>query len=352
MRLALAIEIKRAEHTSSINPKEAAVLYTAIIRKAHAMVDQTDNSDLRRMLAEAHINLARAQHAQGDPVTAIATNEAGLRVITRLVAAEPNNVYAQMAEVTLLDALAALHGDTDRFHINQPKKAIEMFQPLEQRTRKTIALDPRNNNAQQGLSITLTRTARAYLLFDARAAERAALESLAVANRLASSSPDNHRFQRLRSNANWALGEAYIALGQPAKAIQVLPTAVPSAAQALTLDPNNLPALATILGDHLRLASAFKDLRQWPRAVAHLEQGRSLGTSLLKRLPQDLYFLRDLALIEETAGDLELARKNLAASKEQYQKAIASWQRWTTVASARSPYPDLHLNRLRAKMAR
>jgi non-specific serine/threonine protein kinase/serine/threonine-protein kinase len=352
MRIALAIESKRAERTAAMNPKDAAVQYTAIIRKGNAMVDQTNNADLRRVLVEAHINLARAQHSQGDPVTAIATNEAGLRVLAPLLSADPNNVNAKIAETTLIDALAALYGDTIRFHVNQPKKAIEILQRLEQRARKALAADPRNNNAQQSLSITLVRMGRAYLLFDARAAEQAAREGLAVADALSGSGPSNYRYQRLRSNAIWPLSEAYIALGQPAKAIQLLPATVPSAAESLKLDPNDLATLATILGDHLRLATAFKDLRQWPKATAHLEEGRQLGTALLKRLPEDLYFLRDLALIEETAGDLELARRNVAASHEQYQTATALWQRWTAVASAPGPYPELHLNRLRAKMAR
>jgi len=352
IRLAFGVETKRAERMAAVNPKEAAALYTALIRKGTAMLDQTQNGELRRMLAEAHIYLGRAEHAMGDSLKALATNEDGLRILSPVRTAEPNNVNAAIAEVTLLDALAALYGDTGRFHINQPQKAIEVLRRLEQRARKTLATDPKNNNAQQSLSITLTRIARAYVLFDARAAERTALEALEVVNSLAASSPQNYRYQRLRSNVTWPLSEAYLALGQPAKAIQVLPATAPSAAEALKLDPNDLAGLATIVGEHWRLAIAFKDLRRWAKAETHIEEGRRLAAGLLQRLPEDLYFIRDAALIEETAGDLELARGNSVAARDQYAKAVVLWRRWVSTASARGPYPELHLQRVQAKLAR
>src|SRR5207248_5413621 len=122
------------------------------------------------------------------------------------------------------------------------------------------------------------------------------------------------------------LGRIYEASGNRTEALRLFTRALSLNDVFYADAPGDLGVLEGQIVNRLELGRLRTKLKQWPAAEANFAKAEGYLTPIRKKLPNDLYFLRDDAGITEAKGDLFAIRGNVEQAKAHYREASRMWE--------------------------
>ncbi|MBL8213130.1 MAG: serine/threonine protein kinase [Bryobacterales bacterium] len=341
---------RQADRMVGSDPKAAVAIYREALARGEALLRAGGGIDDRRQLATTCARIHRALHSLGDPRGGLAMLEKGLALLEPLLDQNGRNPALRPVLSALLIQMGGVLGDPQSFHLNEPAKALAALERARKMEADAAAADPKNVHARENLALALQRMACVRLRVDPRAAITTAREAVALSRQLHDMDPGNLRHAQIHGSARTSLAWAYLAAGEAANAVAQYTQEPVPAKEALARYGNDLASFEVALHAHWVLGMAHTGTRQWEQANRHLGEAWQMADALVKRLPEDLYFLRDFADVEEAEGDLAAARGDRGGAVGHWRTAVRIWERWSRLAAAPSVFPDLPKARLRKKL--
>jgi tetratricopeptide (TPR) repeat protein len=356
LRAIILANTRYADAIFASQPKEAIPYYERALKSSDELFKLSNDPQHRVASLATVVGLARAHRTLADPAKVVKFMQDAEKILEPILAANPqSHGTRRQLRVVRLEMARAL-GNPEGFHLNMPERALETLakvralRMVEEETRANALSAAQNVDGMDGEASERYEHAAVLLILDPAASLRKAQECLATDERLLARDPENLRYRQRQSNCRHIVARAHLRLGRAALVLPELQKLLASQLAILEKDPENLPALDASIHIYAELATAYAQLAQWPAAEKALRDGQAMAGRALAKFPEDLYFLRNQGILQETAGDIASLRKDATEGRRQYQLAQLSWNRFLQIAPA-STYPNLFLPKLQQKLS-
>ncbi len=355
-RVIAAANLRYADLLFPTKPKEAIAFYEKAIQAFDRVVKATNDNQNRVSRLAAFVGLSRAYRNLGDAAGVVRTLEPAVATLEPILAANPNSQGTRRQLYIVWAEMARAYGNSDSFHLNQPRRALEIIDKIEALRRAQFEANANTLSAAQNVDILDGQATIHYerastlCLLDPQASLRSTQTGLPIVAQLLARDPNNPRHTNRLRNFESLEAKAQLLLAKPDLAIPTLNGQLPSIREILAKSPNNLAALESLLTNLGRLGYGYTLKKQWDAAGQALTEALREGERILKQFPEDLYFLREQAINQEVHADALRQQNKEADALNFYRQAQATWARFQQV-SPTSTYPNLFLPHLQKKLS-
>lgn len=351
-----AANLRYADYLATKDPKQALPYYDLALRSFDRVIAATNDNQNRTARIAAFVGLARAYRNLGDPAGVVRTLEPAIATLEPILAANPNSAGTRRQLSIVWSEMARALGNGDSFHMNQPKRALEVVDKIaalrliQTEANASAAAAAQNVDVLDSQATLFYERAGALSLIDLNASLKAVQEGLVLSTQIQQRDPKNLRnANRLRNFENFQ-AKLFLLLGQPEKAAPILLAQNAIFEGILSKNPDNLAALESRLTNYGRLGHAYSLLKQPTEAEKLFAEAMKEGGRILRKYPEDLYYLRCQGYNQELYADHLRRQAKEAEALDFYKKAQATWNRFKQITPT-STYPDLFLPSLQLKIA-
>ncbi len=355
-RVIATANLRYADYLAPSTPKAAIRYFEIAIQDLDRIVAATNDDQNRVARVAALVGLSRAYRNLADSAGVVRTLEPAAAALEKLLAANPNSQGTRRQLYIVWAELARALGNSEGFHMNQPKRALEILDKIVGLRQAQMEASASSVSAAQNIDIldsqasVLYERANALSLLDLQASLQVAQEGLAVSAKLKERDPNNPRYDQRLRNFETIRAKDYLLLGKPEPAMAILEAQMVLLNGILAKNPKNLAALESIITDNARLGYAHTLLKQFAKADQFYAEALSRGEGVLRQFPEDLYYLRCHAIDQEMYGDSLRQQGKAPESLQQYRDSEKTWARFKEISPS-STYPELFLPHLRKKIA-
>jgi tetratricopeptide (TPR) repeat protein len=255
--------------------------------------------------------------------TSLATFREALPAAARLALLRPGDYESAAQEGILYDGMAAnlqLVASTEA--IASSNRSLEIAARLATRF-------PQNEDAAEQLASVYSRLGNLYgVIADFEHAMSALKQSIVLRERLAAAHPNDmvHRRDLMLAYAHIAgyLGSSLLPnMGDFDGARRYFRKMMVIAGESAKADPSNRTAQYDLAAALVRYGSVRAEVYQAAESLSQLERARAILQELEHTAPEDLRFKRELAIIEEFAGEHLLALGRREEGLAQFRKSLA-----------------------------
>lgn len=340
-----------AHGLSETDPQKALSYLEKTIPPAEEAARRFNRALFRNHLVNTYTDMAQIYREMGNPVKCVELLKLSLSIVEELLAEDPGIIPRQNQVAVRFSGLATAYGDPSEFHLNDTREALRFYHRAREIQERLVAADSKNAQAAFNLVRVRVGLARLYKSSDVPSAIRYGTQALEGIEALLRKSPEDLSLRTHLRTCLTNLGLALIAGGDQSRGLAMLNKAVALSSELFARAPEDLGVLEGRILNHLELGHVQTTSKLLPEAEANLAKAESYLAPLRKKLPTDLYFLRDDAAIAEAKGDLSAARGQNEQAMASYREASRMWKDWAKLA-VESPFTKLHLDRLAAKLAR
>jgi len=342
-----------ADFTAVATPKPAVPYYRKALDLFDRATRQSGDKQFRVSSISSLIGLSRVSRDLGDPDEVIRNMETASAILEPIIRNEPANQTARRQLSVALTELSRSLGSPYFFHRNESARAIDVAHRIEallDSTRPPSAAGaPLNFDGGLGRSLMLFEFASVHLLIDPAASAQHALAGIAITDELIARDPKHTNVRHHRTVLQDVLVAARLQMGQGALALPMARELRDTARQTLERNSKDLGAMDSWARRETTVGIALALMSQWPEAEAAMKSGIALGARFTAQDPEDLYFLRNYANSLDALGELQRFRGKRAEGQETHRLAIAQWEKWASLAAART-YPEVHIKDIRRRM--
>ena len=313
-------------------PKESLKAYQEALGVAERVAGVAPGANAQFMMASSYSRIGRVSHELGDPEQGIRNYQEAGRIVEDLIHREPTNAHYRREMMVIYNFLGNYWGHSGYFNLGQPRTALDFYRKAAALQQQGVEGDARNVQAQMDRVVGAVKLGDVYLSVDPAEAVRQAKACDEQVQSLLGAAPSNFRYLRYRENCLSLLGKAYTAVDNHGEAVRVLSQALALSESLLRSNPDDLGAVSAVPGDLLALADSLIAAKRWGDAEQYASRAVSQLAQVRQKLPTDLYFLRDLALGQETSGRINEGQRRRVNAKQWYEQSLASWDEWRNLA--------------------
>jgi tetratricopeptide (TPR) repeat protein len=216
--------------------------------------------------------------------------------------------------------------------LGQGEEALRVYQRGYTLAKQVADADPRNDVARGNLGVMLLRLGDVALNLkgDARSAlayyRRARDLHEAIRSRPRSGFYKEIDLKRILSHDDMHVGQALLALGQPAKAKKAFHRSLTYRQAWVKAMPKLVEARSYVMEAHMWLGITAGHLADARGVREHFSQSLRIGEELVKQAPNYVPFKADLAEVQGAFGDALLSLGKVDAAHNRYEESLRNQQ--------------------------
>jgi tetratricopeptide (TPR) repeat protein len=255
------------------------------------------NAGWQRDLAVSYNEVGDVQVAQGDLAGALTSYRDGLAIADRLAQSDPGNAGWQRDLSVSLNKIGDVQDEIGEVHEaqNDLPAALTSYQASLAIAERLAQSDPDNADRQYDLSSKYDKVGDVqWALSDLQGALLSNRAALAIADRLAKSDPGNDDWQRSLEISYSKVGDVQLKQGDLSAALATFQAFFAIADRLAKSDPDNADGQRDLAMSYRKLASVYLQSKDTDRALAVLHLGKAIMDRLTKLSPDNADWKREL----------------------------------------------------------
>jgi eukaryotic-like serine/threonine-protein kinase len=348
--------LRYADMLGQSAPKDAIAYYDKALAAFDACIELGQEDGYKVAKVAALIGVSRVYRDLGNSPEVVRRLEGAAGMLEKVLQTNPTSQRTRRQLALVWTEMAKALGSSTAFHMNQPVRALELLRKVEtlreaQKESEASAVSAQQNfDSLQQQAFLKQAFALVLLLTNPEEGKAMAKAGLDLTGAMRARDPKHAMAATVQRNIQSTLASLELRTGHPAEALVQIEKERAAMAAALQADAEDLSALDSKSQVDAEAVIALNALGRFDEAAKVLAAAEQDAARVAAKYPEDLYFLRNHAILLEVSGDHHRLQKNPAKSAEQYRQAMEAWTRWSRLSPG-TPYPGLFLSALQKKLA-